>query len=705
MGYQVDDYSYKPSGQDGYDGKLGNEEVCLVDEVRGVVFGQSWCAETSWFGYTFIDSADAFAESATTAPQQDPNEIFTTDDMFGDTSENWDGCYTLNQGWGGYSDGQCPTINDNHPSTYPGQINYGYVEQTLTNTAAINQALKDQGIEVTGYTYSWKVKNYNASTNQRGIDTFDVTLTIRDDKNQEVYSKTYDYSRIISDWEEFAGSETFENPFNADQLSEIELSITGKDVGYWAGYYGPEFAAPDVRLNYRYSGNPVAEDTTAEDTIFDQQCASDPLSNPTCPEYNNAMIAQIANTNTSGVMGTDSTGTGIDDSKNNGLPEIAFDGSIKDDTSGAPDPTGLPDALGVPDSTGIAEATGTIREDNPIQEAVAEAAGTPEPVAEAAGTPDPVAEASGVAASGGSKKGTGLNATQLATLDAAQAVSATAEASASESAVASGGVGLDENGGVGSALTSVDPTGSTNSSGQLASGSNGTGDMMSSTGNFGGVDDATGTTFESTTGSDIDIAGSTTFGQNSNTGQNNTGATIDNMNTGDMQFDQTASMGQDSTGAEADEQFAADQTAQSMEDSLAQESVFDNDNAFTPGDVVDEIVMAMTNNMIQQAVVAAEEVVEESAEASYEEQNAQEDNLVAAAQSGDDSEEAQAALLGYNPNFRAYQQDQMPGGDIYNDQGVYENQKTYDNPNGRLFNGASDALHREMVRQQYELGN
>ena len=82
----------------------------------------------------------------------------------------------------------------------------------------------------------------------------------------------------------------------------------------------------------------------------------------------------------------------------------------------------------------------------------------------------------------------------------------------------------------------------------------------------------------------------------------------------------------------------------------------------------------------------------------------EEDALVAAAQSGDDSEDAQAALLGYNPNFRAYQQPQMAGGEIYSDQGVYENQKTYDSPRAGLFNGASDATHRAMVRQQYERG-
>ena len=647
-----------------------------------------------WYSFTDLNM---IAEPST-APigiyQDQQSFVGVVDDetnIFGNGSSYWAGCFSTgtgatwadNQGVGG---GECPIFNNES-----NQINFGYVEQTVKQISAIDSALKNAGLETYGYTYSWMVKNADAnfeSTNGANAqDTMTVTLAVKDNGGNIVYQKEFDYSYWIDTWQRFSGEENFDRPFDLSQLSEIELSVTAQDVGNWEGFYGPEFNEPDVRIRYR----PIIEDNT-EQLLFEQMCANDALYDINCPGYQTAMMDQMNESiGIENVAAQDDTqltqaldaGTGNFDNNMDGFGQETM-------PQGTPDP--VAEAAGTPDP--VAEAAGTD-----------DVAGIEDPVAEASGVADPVAEASGVASSGDRKKTTGLNATQLATLDAAQAVSASAEASASDSAIASGGVGLDENGGVSSVLTSVDPTGSTNSSGQLASGSNGTGDMMSSTGSFGGVDDATGTTFESTTGSDIDIAGSTTFGQNSNTGQNNTGATIDNMNTGDMQFDQTASMGQDSTGAEADEQFAAEQTAQSMEDSLAQESVFDNDNAFTPGDVVDEIVIAMTNNMIQQAVVAAEEVVEESAEASYEEQNAQEDNLVAAAQSGDDSEEAQAALLGYNPNFRAYQQDQMPGGDIYNDQGVYENQKTYDNPNGRLFNGASDALHREMVRQQYELGN
>jgi hypothetical protein len=89
-------------------------------------------------------------------------------------------------------------------------------------------------------------------------------------------------------------------------------------------------------------------------------------------------------------------------------------------------------------------------------------------------------------------------------------------------------------------------------------------------------------------------------------------------------------------------------------------------------------------------------------EQSIEEQNAEEDELVEKALSGDDGEDAQAALLGYNPNFRAYQQPQMPDSQFYQPKEIYEGQKNYDNPNSRFFNGASDELHNQMVRQQYD---
>ena len=129
--------------------------------------------------------------------------------------------------------------------------------------------------------------------------------------------------------------------------------------------------------------------------------------------------------------------------------------------------------------------------------------------------------------------------------------------------------------------------------------------------------------------------------------------------------------------------------------------------------VVDSFEIAALDNAIGDALMnlikLEQNIIREQTEESNQEEelnepvsNEQEDELVAAALAGDNSEEAQAALLGFNPNFRAYQQPQMTDADFYKPKDIYAGQENYDNPNARFFNGASDATHREMVRQQYE---
>jgi hypothetical protein len=119
-------------------------------------------------------------------------------------------------------------------------------------------------------------------------------------------------------------------------------------------------------------------------------------------------------------------------------------------------------------------------------------------------------------------------------------------------------------------------------------------------------------------------------------------------------------------------------------------------------DLIKDIVLEVTNKTLQENMDAQEEAAEEANEQSIAEANAQEDALAQAAMEGSTDEDAMAALLGYNPNFRAYQQPQMADGAIYVPREIYGDKKNYDNPAARFFNGASDARHRAMVRSQYE---
>jgi hypothetical protein len=749
LGGNIDQYFYSEGFTTGTDGTLGNEHLCIRDDFNKVYYGRSdVCVNRAAADYDYIHfdqvnptKFDSLAQLRNS--MLDPDQIYKTGDLLGNTSQYWSGCFNVVQGgesWGGTSGGTCPNINDQ----YDGQINFGYVNQTLTNTAAIDKALQGVGLETTGYTYIWRVKNADANyedmNNPGRVDPFEVTVKIYDVNGNSIYEKTYDYSRWIDSWTRFTGTETFDEPFNLDEISELQLSVTGYDIGYWAGYYGPEFKEPNINLLYR-----VAEPTgpSLEEILKEQMCMSDPTSDPTCPGYNDAMMAQIASTNT---IDDINSGADIGSAINDGITQ-AFDdttgiteniaeatGAIVDDGSDSGSDNGMPDPT--------QEATG---EPDPVQEAVAEA--TPEPVQEATeqatGEPDPVQEATeqttetAVAEATSETKlaGPGLNATQLSALNAANNVANSAVSSSTAAAQASAGIGLSESGGVSSTLTSVDPTGSTSADGSVASSTDFSGSTDGSTvatvepmqnTNIGQTfDSSQGTTVDSNTfdSSTASVDTTQTFGgsqgtgatqrfsnngsdngqsQNSSTGTNNGSQSNDSF--GSTDFASTGQTTQDSNplaagGAVETNDITGEQDLATSNEALTQLAMLND-----PTNPINQIINDITSNLITQAVADAEETAEESAEESVESQNAQEDALVAEALAGSDDEDAQAALLGYNPNFRAYQQPQMQGGEIYNDQSVYENQKTYDSPKAGLFNGASDATHRAMVRQQYERG-
>ena len=689
--------------------------------------------------------------------------------IFGNGSEYWSGCYATGDTptWGAIGGGECPIINNGSD-----QINWGYMQQSLTQISAIDSALKNAGLETYGYTYSWMVKNADANeeaTNgQDGQDTLTVTLAVKDNGGNIVYKKEFDYSYWIDNWTNFSGDENFDTPFDVSKLDSVMLEVTGQDVGNWEGYFGPEFNEPNVKLKFR----PIIEDNT-EQLLFESMCMNDPLYDVNCPGYQTAMMDQM----NEAAGATDLTGgtqNALADALNNGGTD-----AFGNDLTQLEDPTGQAGALaqetGAPANDG--QETGAPANDgqeavaeettDPVQESVAEAMTDPvqEAVEEATGEPSPVqeeatAEATVDTTNETKSSSTGLNATQLSAVNAANNVANSAVSASADAAQASTGIGLSESGGVSSTLTSVDPTGSTSAAGSVASSTDFSGGTDGSTvvtvepmqntntgqpfdssqvaavdssvsntsgsdtGNTQTFDSSQGTTVDSSTadsstasvditqtfGGSQDTSVTQSFGnsgsdngqsQNSSTGSNNGQQSNDSFGTTDF-----ANTGQ--TAIQDDNPLADGGTVQTTditgEDALAtsNESLVQLTMLNDPTNPINQIINDITANIITQAVTDAEETAEESAEESVESQNAQEDALVAEALAGSDDEDAQSALLGYNPNFRAYQQPQMQGGEIYNDQGVYENQKTYDNPSAGLFNGASDALHREMVRSQYD---
>ena len=638
QGGSIDEYFYSEGFSTGSDGQLGNEYICIRDDVNKVYVGRSdVCADRQMDGdgysYIWVDRQDwsnGFPE----------NILLQTGDVIGDSSINWSGCFNVypngTEIWAGTSGGQCPNMIES------GQINYGYVQQTLTNTAAINLALQEAGVEVTGYRYEWNVKNADANmeseNNPDSIDPFEVTIKIYDETGKPVFEKTYDYSFWIDSWTTFSGTETFTNPFDADTLSEIQLSITGYDIGYWAGYYGPEFSSPEINLQYRMKAVPM-EDPIAE-LLFQQKCDLDPLSDIMCPNYQTAMLEQINNTKVSSLATEDPV-----------VKEIV-----------------------------IIESTGSIplsENELAVLDSLEE---TQEQVVETEQEKPAVDNSAALAVA--------ENAVSSALSEAASVVDNTLAATAQS---------------VTDAQTIANDLEENRQDVQAALDN----DMQTSLSTIEQSLESTSTTQITT----FDNTQSQTQMQSQNNPSTNGQMTADNSSNDNFGNDG----GMDNTGnIDLTSSFEnSTQINTNGDDNSSNDGTFDdnllNDNTIaiettieTPKiDILDLVINEAINNVLKAEQEIVEESIEESEE-DIEKQNAKEDELVEQALSGDDSEDAQSALLGYNPQFRAYQTPQMDDGQFYQPKEIYGGQKNYDNPSQRFFNGASDAKHKEMVRLQYK---
>ena len=224
-------------------------------------------------------SSSVSAQVSTTPSQSTP-------DLLDPSAQNWSGTYNTGW-WGGVTGGPDP----NRLPSDTGFI-WSYGNNIISSTIAINQALSQAGIQVNGYSYQWKVKNGNANIfgNQPGIDDFVITVDVYDAQGNVYATYQYDYS-YSHNWTIHSGSETFNNPFlPPSYFSNIIVSAQGEDVGYWAGHWGPEFNVADSSLTLTFSADPCYNNPLYDpqcpgyaNALFLQQCTANPLYDPACP--------------------------------------------------------------------------------------------------------------------------------------------------------------------------------------------------------------------------------------------------------------------------------------------------------------------------------------------------------------------------------------------------------------------------------------
>ena len=176
----------------------------------------------------------------------------------------WSG--TVTGSAGGFSGGPGPAYNPN-----TGNIIFSYGMSTASQLVAINTALANAGtgIQLSGYKYSWQIHNdLDNWASNRGTLTGNVSLI--GSTGIVLESFNYDYNQNLPSFTTFSGTQLFNNRYDPSTTSGINVSFTGKDQNWWAGYYGPRVHVDNLSLLYTSRPDP---------------CIADPLSSPICPGY------------------------------------------------------------------------------------------------------------------------------------------------------------------------------------------------------------------------------------------------------------------------------------------------------------------------------------------------------------------------------------------------------------------------------------
>ena len=172
------------------------------------------------------------------------------------TMNNWTGVrYTDNAGVGACcSGGPNPAMNQDTNT-----LRFSYGMMAAAQSIALSKVFDaiGTGIKVTGYNYSWQINNEGYTS---GPLYANVSLVGKNGNLLESYN--YDYNRYIPGFETFYGTQKFSVDYGAPSLDSLNVSFTGKDNRFWAGYYGPRVRDVNVSLNYAFDTSKPAAPIT-----------------------------------------------------------------------------------------------------------------------------------------------------------------------------------------------------------------------------------------------------------------------------------------------------------------------------------------------------------------------------------------------------------------------------------------------------------
>ena len=218
-------------------------------------------------------------------------------------AENWSGTYGIGY-WGGStaSGGNNPSDPNRMPNN--SGFNWGGADSTISATIALNTALQLSGIQVEGFEYEWRVKNYNTtSRTQTQVDPFEITVDVKKADGSIFTSYNYQYGR--TGWQVFSGSESFGVPhLPVSFFGDVVISAQAQDIENYAGHYGPEFNVSSSSFKMTYSLDPCYSNPLHSATcpgyataFYNQQCTANPLYDSGCTGYAAAYLTQQCTSN------------------------------------------------------------------------------------------------------------------------------------------------------------------------------------------------------------------------------------------------------------------------------------------------------------------------------------------------------------------------------------------------------------------------
>lgn len=226
-----------------------------------------------------------------TGTQTSPNLVYSTVNPWQDPTTpspgTWSGFINTTSTGGGTTGGSQPGYNS-ATSTFM----FGYTQSTVAYNYALSTALRNSGMTWLGYNYSWQYQNQDLT---RG--TLNANVTFNAANGTQLHSKNWTLGATTEGWTTINGTETFVSPTAVSNINSFNLSFSGQDDRFWAGFYGPVVRYPSITINYTLdvcSTNPLSSPTCPgyAEAYRTQQCTANPLYDPSCPGYTVAYKTQ-----------------------------------------------------------------------------------------------------------------------------------------------------------------------------------------------------------------------------------------------------------------------------------------------------------------------------------------------------------------------------------------------------------------------------